>query len=107
MRAILKAARIGSTLALIAAAPSVMALSSAPQSGQAAVVFNPSLERRDVMLRLANSGADLVRFGAAPGVVVIDLPEEGPAAMRSAGAWLVLDPVMLGGCAPGDADTLS
>ena len=90
--------RISATFAVIAATPALMALSSVPQSGQAAVLFDPSLDRSALMLQVADSGADLVRFGGAPGVVVVDLPADGPAALRRAGAWLVLDPVVLGGC---------
>lgn len=98
MRGLIGTLRISATFAVIAATPALMALSSAPQSGQAAVLFDPSLDRSAVMLQVAASGADLVRFGGAPGVVVVDLPTDGPAALRRAGAWLVLDPVVLGGC---------
>lgn len=98
MSALFNSLRIGGSFGLLAAAPTLLALSSVPQSGQAAVLFDPSLERSALMLQVAESGADLVRFGGAPGLVIVDLPDEGPSALRRAGAWLVLDPVLLGGC---------
>ena len=98
MRGLVDILRISVTFAVITATPALMALSSAPQSGQAAVLFAPSLDRSAVMLQVAASGAELVRFGGVPGVVVVEMPEDGAAALRRAGAWLVLDPVVLGGC---------
>jgi len=98
MSGVLNILRVSGTLAVMVAAPALMALSSVPQSGQAAVLFDPSLDRSALMRQVAASGADLVRFGGAPGVVIVDLPEDGPSALRRAGAWLVLDPVVLGGC---------
>ncbi len=99
MPALIDSLRIGGSFGLLAAAPTLLALSSVPQSGQAAVLFDPWLEHSALVAQVAESGADLVRFDGAPGVVVVDLPHDGPAALRRAGAWLVLDPVILGGCA--------
>lgn len=93
-----KALRIGATFTAILAAPPAIALTAVPQSGQAAVLFNPGLQNHEILTNLSRSGAHLVRFGGAPGVVVVDLPEDGPAALRRSGAWLVLDPLILGGC---------
>ena len=93
-------ARIASTALVIVAAPSALAVSAPPRSGQAAVLFDPGLSRAETLARLSGAGADLVRFGQAPGLVIVDLPEPGPSALRSAGAWLVFDPLVLGGCAP-------
>lgn len=100
MHTMLHTLRITASLMAIAAAPSVLALSAAPQSGQAAVLFNPALEPGDVLAQVSRAGAELVRFGGAPGLVVVKLPSDGPHALRQAGAWLVLDPVVMGGCAP-------
>jgi hypothetical protein len=101
------ALRISASFAVLAIAPSVMAVSATPEQGQAAVLFNPSLERRELMIQVAHSGADLVRFGGAPGLVVVELPDDGPAALRRAGAWLVMDPIVMGGCAATPQQTSS
>lgn len=98
MRGMVDGLRIGASALLLVAAPTMMVLASVPQSGQAAVLFDPALNDRDVLVRVASAGATFVRFGEAPGLVVVDLPEAGPQALRGAGAWLVLDPLLLGGC---------
>jgi hypothetical protein len=103
VRGFFDAARIVGSLGLIAMTPVILAVTSVPQTGQAAVLFNPSWDVDALMVQVASSGANVVRFGGAPGLVIVEMPDEGAAALRSAGAWLVLDPVVLGGCAVGDA----
>ena len=100
MSSFLDNVRIAATAGLVAAAPTALAVSAAPQSGQAAVLFDPGLSRAETLARLSGAGADLVRFGRAPGLVIVDLPDTGAPALRRAGAWLVFDPLVLGGCAP-------
>ncbi|MFW5661661.1 MAG: hypothetical protein ACOC05_09780 [Oceanicaulis sp.] len=93
--------RLIGALVLVAGSPVAGAVASAPVEGQAAVLFDPRLDRADVARAAALSGADIVRFGALPGSVVVDLPGvEARSALRRAGAWLVADPVILGGCSP-------
>lgn len=106
MRSILKHARISATLVLLIAAPAGMALASSPQSGQAAVLFNPRLQPSQMLIRAARAGVDVVRFGPAPGVLIVDMPDDGADALRRQGAWIIADPLVLGGCAPASRATL-
>lgn len=86
---------------LSAALPLAGAIAVSPESGQAAVLFDPRLTRADLAQVAARAGTAIVRFGAAPGSMIVSLPESGgPQALRAAGAWLIADPVILGGCAP-------
>lgn len=94
------------TLTLIFAAPAGMALVSAPQTGQAAVLFDPRLEPAELMSRIAEADARIVRFGAAPGLAVVDMSDAGAAALRRAGAWLITDPILLGGCTASPAQDI-
>lgn len=95
-------------ITLTAATPLAGAVAAAPQSGQAAVLFDPRLSRTEQVERAARAGAAIVRFGAAPGSLVVDMAETGGLeALRDAGAWLVADPIILGGCAPNNMGTLS
>ena len=84
--------------ALIATAPLALAVGAAPSSGQTAVLFDPRLDRRAILQAVAASDARLVRFGALPGSVVVDMPEGGRSRLSRAGAWLLADPLVLGGC---------
>ncbi len=86
---------------LSATLPVAGAIAVSPATGQAAVLFDPRLTRAELAQAAAGAGAGIVRFGAAPGSVIVSLPETGgPQALRAAGAWLIADPVILGGCAP-------
>ncbi len=94
--------------ALIGVSPVAMAVASAPTVGQAAVVFDPRLDRSDLLLAVADAEASLVRFGALPGTVIVDMPEGGMTRLTAAGAWIIADPILLGGCQPGlSLNTLS
>ena len=90
---------LGLMVALITSAPFTGSIASAPEQGQAAVLLNPSLSRADQLRRISDAGAELVRFGAVPGAVIVNMtPASGPAELRAAGAWIIADPVILGGC---------
>jgi hypothetical protein len=89
-----------SAFSLIAGSPVVMAVTSAPSSGQAAVMFDPRLDRVDLMRAVADADASLVRFGGLPGTVIVDMPDGGVAQLAASGAWIIADPIMLGGCQP-------
>ena len=95
---------LGLMVALITSAPFTGALASAPHEGQAAVLLNPTLSHADQLRRISDAGAEIVRFGAMPGTVIVNMtPTSGPAQLRAAGAWLIADPVILGGCSELDA----
>lgn len=86
--------------ALSAATPIIGAAALAPDTGQAAVLFDPRLTRAEQAEAAARANAAIIRFGAAPGSIVVELPDTGGrAALRAAGAWIVADPIILGGCA--------
>jgi hypothetical protein len=76
----------------------VLALSMRPPaSGPVALLFPPWWSPAQSMIAASGAGS-IVRFGAWPFVVVV-VPD-GPRASLSgrSGAWLVLDPRLLGGC---------
>ncbi len=86
-------------VALVSAVPLAGALASAPESGQAAIFLNPASSKTEQLQIIARTDARLVRFGALNGVVIVDLPDiQTRAALRQAGAWLIADPLILGGC---------
>lgn len=68
-----------------------------PPDGPVAAVFPPWWGGARSLLAAAPVGP-VVRFGALPFIVVV-MPERRDL-LRRAGAWLVLDPRALGGCAP-------
>ena len=96
---------LGGAFALIGIAPLAMAVASAPTSGQTAVVFDPRLDRAELMVAIAEADVSLVRFGALPGTVVVDVPEGGFHQLSASGAWLIADPILLGGCEPENSFT--
>ncbi|XBQ17532.1 MAG: hypothetical protein ABL308_06525 [Oceanicaulis sp.] len=84
---------------LVAGLPAAGAVATAPETGQAAVLFNPALTDAELAAAAASSGAAIVRFGALPGSLVVDLPDaRAKERLRAAGAWMIADPVVLGGC---------
>ena len=86
--------------------PLAGAVFDAPREGQAAVLFDPRLSDADLIRAAASADVRLVRDAVAPGAIIVDLPDESARArLRAAGAWLVADPIILGGC--GGAPTLS
>jgi len=62
-----------------------------------AVVWPPGWSRAQQMTALAEADARLVRFGGAPGVMIVE-PSKAQA-LRQAGALLFLDPEAVGACA--------
>ncbi|WBQ12057.1 hypothetical protein L2D00_09390 [Hyphomonadaceae bacterium BL14] len=90
---------LGLCLTLCATLPVAGAVLGAPETGQAAVLFHPSSTPSQIALAAAGAGVDIVRFGRAPGTVIVNIETPaGQAALRQAGAWLIADPVILGGC---------
>ncbi|WP_156917487.1 hypothetical protein [Salinarimonas rosea] len=66
----------------------------------AAVVFPPWTSQADAFARIGQSGGALVSAGSVPFVAVATASEPAAfaRAVRTAGAWLLLDPGALGGC---------
>ncbi|TGY89176.1 hypothetical protein E5163_08630 [Marinicauda algicola] len=88
-------------LVTLTGVPAVGALTSAPREGQAAIVFPPGWARGEVARATAEAGTALVRFGSLPNIAIVDLGRDDTARLREAGALLVLDPLILGGCLAG------
>jgi hypothetical protein len=88
-------------LTLAALAPLAVALASttAPRpSGPVAAVFPPWWDNRRAVLAAASSTGAVIRGGAFSFVVIVSTTDR--ALLRSRGAWLLLDPGAVGGCAP-------
>jgi hypothetical protein len=86
---------------LSAVAPLPLLGAWAPAAGPVAAVFPPWWTQARALAAAGEVG-DVVRFGALPFIVVV-VPAAGTtrpgAGLRHAGAWLLLDPLALGGCA--------
>ncbi len=69
-----------------------------------AVVFSPWVDEAEAMTRIAENGGAIVRKGAFS-FIAVALPKSPDFArrIRSAGAWLLLDPQFLDGCFTPDA----
>jgi hypothetical protein len=80
---------------LVAAAALVL---RPPAAAPVAAVFPPWWGAARTAVAAGSAGL-IVRFGAGPFVVVVMPQGDGSvAALRRAGAWLVVDPQVLGGC---------
>jgi hypothetical protein len=91
---------LAACLMLSAGLPVTGAVLAAPETGQAAVLFAPQTTPSELARAAARAGVDIVRFGGAPGTLIVNIDHPGSrAALREAGAWLIADPVILGGCA--------
>ncbi|WP_053081585.1 hypothetical protein [Methylobacterium aquaticum] len=89
----------GAGLLLLLLAP--LAVVAVPRSETVAVLGRPGGGTAEAAAIVVAAGGTLVRTGAA-GVVVARSPEAGfVGRLYGAGAWLVLDPIVAGGCAPG------
>ena len=76
-------------------------LTAAPKAwrGQLALVFSPSANAAEVMAAVAGLEARLVRHGGLRNVVVVSFDREiSFAELRRHGAWLALDPILMGAC---------
>lgn len=75
-------------------------LQARPQDGQdVAAIFPPWIGSGQAIERIALAGGTLVRMGIADTILVAhsdggDFPQK----LHDQGAWLVIDPVALGGC---------
>jgi hypothetical protein len=98
-----------SIIALGLAAASVLAvgaLQSVPRDGaQVAAIFSPWSDSADVMARVAQADGLMVRRGLIDSIVVVQSSEPGLIGrLYAAGAWLVIDPTIFGGCLAGRDD---
>ena len=66
-------------------------------AGPVAAVFPPWWPEPRAFAAAARVGP-VLRFGGVPFVVVVDAAER--TRLRTQGAWLLLDPTVLGGCGP-------
>ncbi len=75
--------------------------------GEAAAIFPPGWTRAEVVLATAQADLSVVRFGAYANIGIVRIDDErSSAALRQAGALLLLPPGALGGCLlPRDAST--
>ena len=87
-----------SAFLLIVISPLALAVSAAPHTGQTAVLFDPRMNHAEMMQAVVAADATLVRFGALPGSVIVDIAQGGQTKLVEAGAWLLADPIILGGC---------
>ena len=84
---------------LALATPVIGAVAGAPRTGQVAVFFDPRDTSAELMTRIAQTDARLVRLGGLPGTVIVDMSDaDRHAALRAVGALLIADPIVLGGC---------
>ena len=84
----------------------VAALQAVPRDGtQVAAIFAPWDESGGVMARVAQADGLLVRRGLFDSIVVVQSDEPGLIGrLYASGAWLVIDPNVLGGCLAGHGD---
>ena len=75
-----------------------LSLQPVPGSGVRALLFPPWWSATRSFLAAAPAG-QVIRFGLFPDIVII-APVPGAEPLRATGAWAVLDPRRLGGCAP-------
>jgi hypothetical protein len=76
----------------------VLASQSMPSvGGPVAAVFPPWWDGKAAFVAAGSAGR-IVRLGALPFIVIVTAAERRR--LRTAGAWLLLDPRVLGGCAP-------
>ena len=76
-------------------------LTAAPKAwrGQLALVFPPSASAAEVMAAVAGMEARLVRLGWLENLVVVSFDREiSYAELSRHGAWLALDPILMGAC---------
>lgn len=81
----------------------VAALQGVPRDGaQVAAIFPPWTSSAGVVTRVAQADGLLVRRGLIDSIVVVQ--SDAPGLIRrlyAAGAWLVIDPTVFGGCLAG------
>jgi len=71
-----------------------------PERGTVVAIFNPALEKRDLVAAARQAGARLVSGGGVAGTMLLYSDHPGlPERLRRAGAWIVLDPLGAAGCA--------
>ena len=94
-------ASLNAMLLLFGSWIALVILSLQPRQGAAAVaaIFPPWWEADRAFLAAASTGAEIVRTGAFPTILILKpAADHGLARLHEAGAWLAVDPQALGGC---------
>jgi hypothetical protein len=85
-------------LTLITGFPLAAAALTAPEGEQAAALFPPTWSRARILAAVAEADARLVRYAGAPGLAVVEIEPARQNRLIAAGAWIIADPVLAGGC---------
>lgn len=89
-------------MAVVLAAP-VAAVLQPPAAGEAIAVFAPGTGATATMTASVQAGAEGIRLLPGGDAALVILPGEGAAALRRAGALLVIRPIFAAGCSPAAA----
>lgn len=74
------------------------AIASRPaDQGPVAAIFPPWWSGLQSVSAAAQAGP-VIRFGLLPNIVIVMTERGGATVLRRAGAWVVIDPLALGGC---------
>ncbi|MEQ8666054.1 MAG: hypothetical protein RIC16_10030 [Rhodospirillales bacterium] len=66
---------------------------------QVAVIYQPGTSLPEIVSSAGAAGARLVRLGAYDNIAVVDFGRQvATAGIELPGAWLIVDPLRLGGC---------
>lgn len=84
-------------IGLIAAFPLAMVFQP-PSTGEAIAIFPPGTQPGSVLAASASAGSTAISLMPGGHAARLDLPEGGAAALRQAGALLVIRPVFAAGC---------
>jgi hypothetical protein len=101
-----RALRPAGATALVAAL-ALAALAAAPRADAHAVaaIFAPGATWPAIVDAIDAVDGRIVRVGAFANIVVVESERSGMAAgLRAHGAWLVVDPIVVGGCAPAERE---
>lgn len=77
----------------------VLALQPTAETPVVAAIFPPWWTAAQAFSAAAAAGAEIVRPGGLPSILIVHIRAEGGLArLRHAGAWFTADPIALGGC---------
>jgi hypothetical protein len=90
----------------VASVLTVAALQGIPRDGaQVAAIFPPWTSSGGVVVRVAQADGLVVRRGLLDSIVVVQSDKPGLIGrLYAAGAWLVIDPAVFGGCLAGHSE---
>lgn len=91
--------KAGTLLAAGAVGIAALASQVRPGAEAVAVIFPPWWDARQAIVATAAAGASVIRIGAIPAIMIVQpAHDDGLARLRSAGAWLALDPRAVAAC---------